>query len=195
MKYIFFSITALLSSFIMSVPLLVPQQAFAADCAQITQAPNMYQATQTASSAALFFTPVNETTTGYTINYGYSSGDDRFNVDFASGNSDGAITYTVGGLDPTTHYFFRARAKNDCSTGPYGNWFEAVNPTATDSGTTSIQGGATTGSGSAVVTSAPVIQTPVTGVSSVLMMAGLSLGLTGIGAVLFFGSGNKRISF
>lgn len=183
----------LLSILFAAAALSVPSHALADGCAQITQSPSIYQATQTASSAALYFTPVNEQTTGYTINYGLSSGDDRYNVDFAYGNSSGAINYTVGGLDPTMHYFFRVRAKNDCSTGPYSGWFGA-----TVAGATTIQGGAASGAASFTFTPTPAtsgtVVTPVTGVSSAIMMSVLALGLSGVGAYLFFGNGNKKIS-
>jgi hypothetical protein len=185
----------LLSILFAAAALSVPTHALADDCAQITQAPSIYQATQTASSAALYFTPVNEQTTGYTINYGLSSGDDRYNVDFAYGDASGAINYTVGGLDPTMHYFFRVRAKNACSTGPYSDWFAA-----TVAGATTIQGGAASGAASFTFTPTPPaptgnVVTPVTGVSSAIMMSLLALGLSGVGGYLFFTNGNKKITF
>ena len=201
MKYVFAFLIPLILVLI-GTAILLPQLALADDCAQITQTPNIYQANQNGSNAIVYFTPVNEETTGYTINYGLSSGDDRYNVDFAYGNSGGAISYTIGGLDPTFHYFFRVRAKNACSTGPYGSWV------ATTPGTTILDGSDASGSADAsgsgdtispvpsvppvTPTNTPTIKTPVTGVSSALMMGVLALGLCGGGAALLFG-GKKGI--
>lgn len=178
------------------VSVTVPTTAFADDCAQITEKPTLYQVTQSGSNAALYFTPVNSQTTGYTINYGLSQGDDRYNVDFLYGNSSGAITYTVGGLDTSLHYFFRVRAKNACSTGPYSDWLAAN----VIGGLNTIQGGATdsastTGSGAITAPTATPTRTavPVTGVSSILLMSLAALGLCVVGGGLFF-KGKKGFS-
>ncbi|MGI8419977.1 MAG: fibronectin type III domain-containing protein [Candidatus Levyibacteriota bacterium] len=197
MKYAFAFIIPLILVLV-GTTIFLPQVALADDCAQITQAPNLYQATQSGSNARLYFTPVNEQTTGYTINYGLSSGDDRYSVDFANGDSTGAISYTVGGLDPTFHYFFRVRAKNACSTGPYGSWVATIPGTfVLDGSDASASAGtlspAPTNPPAVTPTNTPTIKTPVTGVSSALVMGLVSLGLCGGGVALLIGN-KKKIS-
>lgn len=189
MKYV--GLFSLLLSFALSTASL-PAYVYADGCIQIDQTPNLYQVTQTGTSATLYFTPVNEQTTGYIIDYGLSSGDDRYSATYATGNSTGAVTYTVNGLDSSMHYFFRVRAQNECSTGPYSNWVAA-----TVDGKTTIQGGASDSAGTTFTPTPTVsgkVTTPVTGVESTLILAGISVSLSGLGAYLFFGAGRKKLS-
>lgn len=196
MKYTYYS--TVITGLLLTTFLFLPAQSHAQSiCAQITDKPTLYQVTQTGANAALYFTPVNAQTTGYTINYGLSEGDDRYNVDFTYGDSSGAVTYTVGGLDTSLSYFFRVRAKNACSTGPYSDW------KASDAigGLVTAQGGAATGSGSfsalpptTTSTTTTTTQVPVTGVSSFVVMGLAAAGLIGLGGFLFF-RGRKTMSF
>lgn len=81
------------------------------------RAPDLFQINATKNSATLYFTPVNNAITNYTIIYGYKRGEERFGVSFPFGQYDGVINYTIKDLSPNTRYFFKVRADNDCRRG------------------------------------------------------------------------------
>lgn len=80
-------------------------------------APDLFQIDVTKNSATLYFTPVNNAVSNYTIVYGYDRGDERFGVSFPFGKYDGVISYTINHLSPNTKYYFRVRADNGCRQG------------------------------------------------------------------------------
>ncbi len=89
-------------------------------------APDLFQIDVTRNSATLYFTPVNNAVTNYTIVYGYSRGDERFGVSFPYGFYNGVISYTVNHLDLNTKYYFRVRADNGCRQGYWSDTLSAT---------------------------------------------------------------------
>lgn len=81
------------------------------------KAPELFQIDVTKTTAKLFFTPVNNAITNYTIIYGLERGRDDFGVSFPFGKYEGVIDYTINDLSPNTKYYFRVRADNGCRTG------------------------------------------------------------------------------
>jgi hypothetical protein len=86
-----------------------------------TQRPDLFQIDATKNSATLYFTPVNEEITQYTIIYGYTKDDQRFGISFPYGKSEGVIKYTINYLSPNMKYYFRVRPDNGCRQGLYSN--------------------------------------------------------------------------
>lgn len=79
--------------------------------------PNLFQINVTKTSATLYFTPVNNAVTGYTIIYGLERGRDDYGVSFPFGKYEGVIDFTINDLSPNTKYYFRVRADNGCRQG------------------------------------------------------------------------------
>jgi len=88
-------------------------------------APDLFQIDATKNSATLYFTPVNNAVTNYTVVYGYDRGDERFGVSFPFGFYDGVISYTINHLSPNTKYYFRVRADNGCRQGYWSDTLSA----------------------------------------------------------------------
>lgn len=156
-------------------------QASAQVCTPLTSAPNLYEVSRTSTSATLYFTPINDQVTGYTIIYGLNPEDERYSTSFSYGSSEGAVSYTVGGLDPQQTYYFKVRANNSCgSSSPWSSWVG-------DSYTPSDTSLSAVGSESAVPTTKPVggIQIPVTGPETGLSAMALPLAGIIIGFLLF----------
>jgi hypothetical protein len=86
-----------------------------------TQRPDLFQIDATKNSATLYFTPVNDEITQYTIIYGYAKDDQRFGISFPYGKSEGVIKYTINYLSPNMEYYFRVRPDNGCRQGLYSN--------------------------------------------------------------------------
>lgn len=80
-------------------------------------APDLFQIDTTKTSAKLYFTPVNNAISGYTIIYGTERGRDDFGVSFPFGTYEGVIDFTINALNPNTKYYFRVRADNGCRQG------------------------------------------------------------------------------
>lgn len=105
--------------FLIFVFLFVTDSVFAAKCNDIRpdKAPDLFQIDSTRTSAKLYFTPVNNAVTGYTIIYGTERGRDDFGVSFPLGQYEGVINFTINALNPDTKYYFRVRADNGCRQG------------------------------------------------------------------------------
>ena len=86
-----------------------------------TQRPDLFQIDVTKNSATLYFTPVNDEITQYTIVYGYSKDDQRFAISFPYGKSEEVIKYTINHLSPNMEYYFRVRPDNGCRQGLFSN--------------------------------------------------------------------------
>ena len=107
-------------------------KALAQACINITAAPNLYEVKRNSSQATLYFTPVNEGVTKYTVEYGNSSGAGQHSITFNHGTSTGAVSYVVNDLETTIKYYFRVRAGNDCSNGQWSSWLgDSMVPTPT----------------------------------------------------------------
>lgn len=104
--------------------------AYAQECSQLTNTPDLYQVTKTNTQAVLYFTPVTGATR-YNIVYGLEPGNEKYSVTFNYGTSTGAISYTINDLDPKLNYSFRVNGQNDCSTSPWSKWVGKLNPTPT----------------------------------------------------------------
>ena len=111
---LFFALFSVLSAF--AVP-----KTFADDCV-ITDAPNLYQVNRSKTEATLFFTPINDNIQSYSIIYGFKPEDERFSTTFNLGASTGAVSYTIGDLDPKLGYYFEVRANTSCTSSPWSNW-------------------------------------------------------------------------
>src|SRR5689334_20801511 len=117
-KCVFFSFLLLLL-----LGLFLPSQKSLADtCAQFIQTPSIFQVNRTTNQAILYIQPVDDPVTSYTIVYGFSAGDERYSSTFSSGQSTGAIPYTIGDLNGRIHYYFKIRANNDCANSNWSSW-------------------------------------------------------------------------
>ncbi len=142
----------------------MPQNSFAQDCGQDTpkDAPNLYQVSVSSTSATLYFAQPTSKFDGYSISYGLTQSADTYSVSFNMGVLKGAVKYTINDLFPKTNYFFKVRAKNGCTAGP---WSSTVS--------TNIKGAGSL---------------PVTGPNNLILgigMGGVALTLAGIFALLF----------
>ncbi|MCL4384220.1 carboxypeptidase regulatory-like domain-containing protein [Patescibacteria group bacterium] len=86
-------------------------------------APQIFQINRTRTSAKIYFVPAMNPVTYYYLSYGLKPGDDRYGVSFNQGASSGALTFTVDHLSPRATYYFRIRAGNGCTPGPWSDWF------------------------------------------------------------------------
>jgi hypothetical protein len=84
-------------------------------------APNLYQVVAVKDSATVYFAPPSDSFDGFTISYGLDSNADTYNATFSQGNTGAAVKYTVNSLTPNTKYYFKVRANNGCSNGPWSN--------------------------------------------------------------------------
>ena len=110
----------LISLFIIGLLVLsFPSSVFSAQClaTKPDHAPDLFQIDVRRDSATLYFTPVNNAVTNYTIVYGLERGDERYGASFPFGIYNGVISYTVNQLAPGTKYYFRVRADNGCRQG------------------------------------------------------------------------------
>lgn len=88
-------------------------------------APNLFQIDTTETTAALYFTPINNAVSYYAVIYGLVKGDYLYGVSFNYGPYDGVISYTINELSPNTKYYFRVRAGNGCAVGKWSNTMSA----------------------------------------------------------------------
>ncbi len=153
------------------VSLHINTQVFAQGCEQIARAPNLYQVDRASTKATLYFTPVNTNSNGkYIIGYGTNQEVEQNSVTFSPGRSTGAIAYTINDLLPGSKYYFRVRAGNDCSTGPWSSWLgDNLTPTPTKS-----------------------LTMPPTGSNTGALLAIIFLGIIMLGSTLFIVSSKKN---
>ncbi len=90
------------------------------------KAPELFQIDAAKTSAKLYFTPVNNAVTQYTIIYGLERLQNDFIVSFPFGPYDGVINFTINDLSPNTKYYFRVRADNDCRQGWWSDTMSAT---------------------------------------------------------------------
>ena len=113
--------------FIITAGFSFPSATFAAQCTATKpdHAPDLFQIDVTKNSAKLYFTPVNNAVSNYTIVYGYERGDERFGVSFPYGVYQGVIDYTINHLAPNTRYYYKVRADNGCRNGYWSETLSA----------------------------------------------------------------------
>lgn len=175
-------IGAILTAFALLISVyssFVIPQASAQVCTPLNSAPDLYQVSRIdGTSATVYFTPINDQISGYTVFYGLTPEDQRYSTTFSYGTSTGAVTYTIGDLNPQQTYFFAVRANNSCgSSSPLSAWV-GDNYTASD---TSISA-----TGSATQTRAVGgARIPVTGPETTLLAMALPLAGIILGIVLF----------
>lgn len=99
------------------------QPALAFKCAnpRPDKAPDLFQIDVTKKSAKLYFSPVNNAITGYTVVYGTERNREDFGVSFPFGQTEGVVDYTINDLLPNTTYYFKVRADNGCRAGKWSN--------------------------------------------------------------------------
>lgn len=66
--------------------------------------------------------PAGKPYTYYYVGYGYSNTDELFGASFETQDSDGSISYTINDLQSNVPYYFRVRAGNGCTPGPWSEW-------------------------------------------------------------------------
>lgn len=86
-----------------------------------TVKPDLFQIDVTATTATLYFAPLQAGVTDYFISYGYAPGEERFGVWSGQGASSGVLSYTIQHLSPGVTYYFKIKARNGCSEGKWGN--------------------------------------------------------------------------
>ncbi len=76
---------------------------------------------QDSTSVLLYFTPADGFVDKYILEYGEKEGEYRHGVGDLGVNSDSQMTFLVEQLSPNTTYYFRVRAGNGCTVGPWSN--------------------------------------------------------------------------
>lgn len=97
---------------------------------------DLFQLNRTATSAKLYFTPVNDHVNRYHILYGFKEGDERFGEVSAFVSSEqnrGVQSITINHLDPNTAYWFKVAPVHGCAVGDWSNWLEAKKAIQTSS--------------------------------------------------------------
>ncbi len=85
-------------------------------------APNLFQIMPERGKATLYYAPTSFQTTGYSIMYGFTAGDERFGTTTGIvNNNEGVQNVTINELNRGT-YYFKVAATNGCSTGPWSDW-------------------------------------------------------------------------
>jgi len=84
-------------------------------------APSIFQIWATKNQATMHFVPSQGDENSYTISYGPYSGADTYNTAFNYSDKQTAIPYTINALNPGTTYYFKVRANNGCTPGPWSN--------------------------------------------------------------------------
>lgn len=120
-------VLAVISSWLFFFLASYPSKVSAASCGAVKpdHAPDLFQINTTKNSATLYFTPVNNAVTNYTIIYGLQKGEARYWVSFPFGVYDGVIDYKINHLAPNTKYYFRVRADNGCRNGYWSDTLSA----------------------------------------------------------------------
>ena len=95
-----------------------------------TSAPDLFQIDATGTQATLNFAPSSGNYDSYTVFFGYSDTDDRFNSTFTVSPTGGSLQYTVYLLNPKTTYYFRIRANNGCAPGPTSKALKVTTPSS-----------------------------------------------------------------
>lgn len=84
--------------------------------------PTIYGAIpQDGDSVLLYFTPADRPVSRYILEYGSRPGQYPYSVLDLGQNSSAQMTFLVKSLSPKTKYYFRLRAANGCSVGPWSN--------------------------------------------------------------------------
>ena len=87
-----------------------------------TKAPNLFRIDRYQKSAKLYFAPAGNPVSYYTISYSDKGAQEKYGTSFDQGSSGGVLTYTINELKPGVIYWFKIRAGNGCSPGPWSNW-------------------------------------------------------------------------
>jgi len=85
-----------------------------------TSAPDLFQINAQSNSVRLFFTPITNNRSYYSVSYGTSSDQPEYGVEF-SNDQDGVISVDILDLKPNTTYYFKVRAGNGCMPGDWSN--------------------------------------------------------------------------
>lgn len=80
-------------------------------------APQLLSLVSGMTTVQLYWSPVNDNTDSYAIEYGTNSGEYQWGVSSVPGKE--TTKFLIGSLKPNTKYFFRMRAGNGCATGPW----------------------------------------------------------------------------
>lgn len=83
--------------------------------------PQLFQINSTRGEALLYFTPVNDRLTAYTVAYGLSPVAEQFGARFDYGLQSGVVSLPIRALNPGSTYYFRVRGENGCTAGPWSN--------------------------------------------------------------------------
>ncbi len=97
--------------------------------------PDLFQIDVNNTQATLYFAPVSKADKYY-IAYGNGQSIHDYGVEFATGVSDGVISYTVNHLLPNSEYSFVVRGGNGCMPGEWGNTMRIKTGGLANSGTT-----------------------------------------------------------
>ena len=93
--------------------------------------PDLFQITTTSTTATLFFVPAKEPLTGYQISFGTNLNKLEYGTSFNSKYYPGVQKVTINLLKPSTKYYFKIAAVNDCMTG---SWSKALLTRTTSGG-------------------------------------------------------------
>lgn len=86
-----------------------------------SNAPQLFQIDATRGEALLYFTPVNDRLTAYTVAYGLSPTAEQFGARFDYGLQSGVVSLPIRALNHGSTYYFRVRGENGCTAGAWSN--------------------------------------------------------------------------
>ena len=88
-------------------------------------APDLFAIETTSTTATLYFTPIIEPISHYTISYGTNNKADQYAVTYSPPYNNGVLIYVVGELKPNTTYYFKIRGENNALPGPWSQTMSA----------------------------------------------------------------------
>lgn len=87
---------------------------------QVPDTPDLFQVTSIGRSSALVhFAPASDPVSSYLISFGESPEAEGYSAQLDLGHVDGAVTYTLDFLKPSTIYYAKVRAGNGCMPGDW----------------------------------------------------------------------------
>lgn len=82
-------------------------------------APDLFQVSRNGESATVHFAPPGDPYSYFFVSYGETPSAEGYSAEFQQSHADGAISYQIHALQPSTTYYFKVRAGNGCMPGDW----------------------------------------------------------------------------